>query len=558
MKKIISTSLFGCMTLLGCIMFGCSQNPETNNTTHTTQVASADSLFAVLVARVQTLSKAGSYEEACGVTFTDLRDAFNDIVSQDEANQKANIGYMVSAVLSLNTDIVIRKMADSLDAYFHALDSSNSVSVIGPTLTKQGVMGLGKVIAVRTKDIVLAQTKKPSFPAFVTMSYIQSAMETELLPVLDKVIAAATRLENRQETSVQVIATDNGSTDTAVIDKGEIYLVDAYLHLLRGYCNWMCAYHYDLYAPGTTNYSWIDTLVNSNDNSYYAVYSLSNDTLVRCSKSGVSHSGLYLVQMIKYNLERQEYLTIRSANHAKIKENLVAAPLLIKAGITSIRNETGAQQYDLVKVSNILSMDKDMVNSAQDLIDKGVTPALANKFRSPESLMDFITEILNGPYALDETIDSTHVALTVNISSFLDHPVTDLRSLFPKYRWIDESQWASNGKESYRSVDPWTSRTFYANDNQDSVDIPSSKIDSVVSTPYGSTIYYLKLPYQAEITIDSSWSLDPLRLVDANSSDMNIDSLVKAKTFFPYFADYTFDGVFPDMTRQKWIDLIYQ
>jgi hypothetical protein len=553
MKKIISTSLFGIMVLLGC-----SQNPAINNTPHTTQIGSADSLFAVLVARVQTLSKASSYEEATGVTFNDLRDAFSDIVSQDDTNQKANIGYMVSAVLSLNTNVVIRKMADSLDAYFHALDSSNSVSVIGPTLSKQGIMGLGKVIAVRTKDIVLAQTKRPSFPAFVTMSYIQSAMETELLPVLDDVIAAATRLESRPQTSVQVVATDNGSTDSAVIDKGEIYLVDAYLHLLRGYCNWLCAYHYDLYAPGTTDYSWIDTLVNSNDNSNYSVYSLSTDTLVRCAKSGVGHSQLYLVQMIKYNLERKEYLTIRSANHAKVKENLVAAPLLIKAGITSIRNETGPQQYDLVKISNILSMDKDMINTTQDLIDKGVTPALANKFRSPESLMDFITEILNGPYAFDETIDSTHIALTVNISSFLDHPVTDLRTLLPKYRWIDESQWASGGKESYRYVDSWSSSTFYTYDSQDTVAIPPSQIDSVVPTTYGSTKYYLKQPYMAETTIDSTWSLDPLRLVDASNADMNIDSLVKAKTFFPYFADYTFDGVFPDMTRQKWIDLIYQ
>jgi hypothetical protein len=553
MKKIMTASLFGIMVLIGC-----SQNPATTDTTHTTQVGSADSLFNVLVARVQTLSKSASYEEAVGVVFDDLRDAFGDIISQQDSNQKANIGYMVSAILSLNTNAVIRKMADSLDAYFHALDSNNSVSVMGPTLYKQGVLGLGKVIGVRTKDIVLAQTKQPSFPAFVTMSYIQSAMESELLPVLDNVIAAAQRLENRTETRVRIIVTDNGSTDTAEIDKGEIYLVDAYLHLLRGYCNWLCAYHYDLYAPGTTNYSWIDTLVNSNGDSYYSVYSLSNDTLVRCSKSGVGSSQLYLVRMLKYNLERQDYLTIRASNHAKIKENLVAAPLLIKSAITSIRNETGAQKYDLVKISNILNIDQDMVNNPQDLIDKGITPALANKFRSPESLLDFITEILSGPVSFDETIDSAHVVLKVDISSFLDHPVTDLRTLLPRYRWVAESQWVSGGKESYRNVNLWSSSMFYTYDSNDSVAIPGSQIDSIVLDMYGDKKYYLKQPYVAQINMDSTWSLDPLRLVDANNTDMNIDSLVTAKTFFPYFDDYTFDGVFPDMSRQKWLDLIYQ
>jgi hypothetical protein len=557
MKKVISIPLIGILAMLGSIFAGCSQNPATTATPHTTQVGSTDSLFSVLVARVQTLSKAASYDDAVGVTFTDLRDAFNDIISQNDTSQKANVGYMVSAVLSLNTDPVVRKMADSLDSYFHAIDSANSVAVMGPTLNKEGVLGLGKVIAVRTKEMALAQTRNPSFPAFITMSYIQGAIESELLPVLDNVIAASTRLENRAETSVLVVVTDNGSADSAIIDKGEIFLLDAYLHLLRAYCNWLCAYNYDLYAPGTTDNSWIDSLANSTDNSYLTVFSLASDTLVQCHKSRVPGSQLYLVRMMKYNFERQGFLTIRSQNHAKIKQDLIAAPDLIKSGITSIRNETGPQQYDLVKISNILDMDKDMVNNTQDLINQGVTPALAEKFRSPESLMDFISQLLSGPYSFDETIDSAHIALTVNISAFLDHPVSDLRSLLPKYRWVDESQWAV-GSESYRYVDPWPSKTFGTYGSSDSVAIAGSAFDSVVRDSYGSAVYYLKQPYLVSASIDSSWTLDPLRLVDQNNADLNIDSLTKAKAFLPYFDDYTFDGVFPDMTRQKWLDLIYQ
>jgi hypothetical protein len=553
MNRMISASLFAILVFLGC-----TKNPASTVPPHTTQVSSADSLFTVLVARVQTLSKASSYDQVVGVTFNDLRDGFNDIISQDDTNQKANVGYIVSAILSLNTDPVIRRMADSLDAYFRALDSSNSVSVMGPTLNKEGVLGLGKVIGVRTKDIVLAQTKKPSFPAFVTMSYIQSAIESELLPVLDNVIAAAVRLENRSETSVLVVVTDNGSTDSAIINKGEIYLVDAYMHLLSAFGNWLCAYNYDLYAPGTTNNSWIDSLANSNGYTNPTVYSLSNDTLIQCSKDYVSSSDLYMVRMMQYNLQRQGFLTIRSANQGKIKADLLAAPALIKTGITSIRNETGSQQYDIVKISNILDMDKDMVNNAQNLINEGVSPALAAKFSSPESLMDFITQLLSGPYSFDETIDSAHIALTVNISAFFDHPVSDLRSLLPKYRWLDESQWVS-GEEDFRYVSTMPSNTVVTYQGNDTVVIPSSQIDSIVPNAFGNIVYYLKQPYKAAVTIDSTWSLNnPLRLMDGNNADMNVDSLTKAKSFFPYFTDYTFDGIFPDMTRQKWLDLIYQ
>jgi hypothetical protein len=37
-----------------------------------------------------------------------------------------------------------------------------------------------------------------------------------------------------------------------------------------------------------------------------------------------------------------------------------------------------------------------------------------------------------------------------------------------------------------------------------------------------------------------------------------LEALIDAETFFPYFDDYTFHGVFPGMTRQKWLSLIWQ
>jgi hypothetical protein len=53
----------------------------------------------------------------------------------------------------------------------------------------------------------------------------------------------------------------------------------------------------------------------------------------------------------------------------------------------------------------------------------------------------------------------------------------------------------------------------------------------------------------------------PIRLLDGAGSPIpwdSVDSLVNAKTFLPYFNDYTVGGLFPGMDRQKWIDLIYQ
>jgi hypothetical protein len=89
--------------------------------------------------------------------------------------------------------------------------------------------------------------------------------------------------------------------------------------------------------------------------------------------------------------------------------------------------------------------------------------------------------------------------------------------------------------------------------------IDPSIIDSIVHLTW-STYYYISQPIRHSVTIDSTYSIEPIRLVDDNGKQITydeIDDLIDNKSFFPYFKDYTINGLFPDMTRQKWLDLIY-
>jgi hypothetical protein len=555
MKKLFALTVCGSLLMAGCFL----NDPEAPPP-HSFGADDADSLFAELVTRVQSFSQAESYSDVVAKQFTDLRDGFDDIIQQDPANQKANVGYIVSSVLSLNTSTKIRTMADSLDAYFQALDTDENGAVLGKAFRKQGIIGLSKGLGAKTAALAMAQTKKPAFPTFITMSYIQSILESELLPVLDDVVEATQRLENCSETSIPVIIADEGEADTFEIDKGEIYVLDGFVHYLRAYSNWLCAYHFDLYAPNTTNYSWIDSLAHSGSSYGATSYRISGDSLYHCSMYGVDSVETMMLRTLKYNLGRTDFLTLRAKNHAQVKQNLQAVPTLLKTGIASIRAETDDQSDDIIKLDDILDLDEELVDIPAELIEEGVSTSLANKFQSPETLLDFVTELLSGPVAFDETIDSVHIQLTVNVSAFFDNPVQDLRTLLPKYRWVPETEWISGGTEDYRYVNgPYESSSFTVWDYENAtINIPATMIASASQTEYGDMEYTLKQPYNYTVNIDSSWSVDPLRLVDDSNKDLDIEALLDANSFFPYFNDYTFNGVFPGMTRQKWLSLFYQ
>lgn len=132
--------------------------------------------------------------------------------------------------------------------------------------------------------------------------------------------------------------------------------------------------------------------------------------------------------------------------------------------------------------------------------------------------------------------------------------------MLPKYRWVDEASWLSQGKETSRYVYSTASSNVFSlyQYSGDSVAVPLALIDSISHNQFGDKEYYFKQQYNYTMGLDSAVTLDPLRLIDDSGKDLNIDSLVTAKSFLPYFSDYTFDGVFPGMTRQKWLDMIYQ
>jgi hypothetical protein len=127
------------------------------------------------------------------------------------------------------------------------------------------------------------------------------------------------------------------------------------------------------------------------------------------------------------------------------------------------------------------------------------------------SIIDTVTKALSGPYLFKK--DS--VSVTLNVTAPFDHPIQDLKTKFPRYTWIDPSHW--------RTVSVLID--YYYNGTSD-----------VLDTVYDTTV------------------ANPFRFQNANGDTLSFNTITFDQMDFP---DYTFGGLFPNLTtKTAWDNFI--
>ena len=421
-----------------------------------------DSMFDVLISRVESLQNIDGPSELYGIDFSSLRRGFASAVVGQPAHSKANIGFIVSSILSLNGNVELQKMIDSLSQYVDDIDEYYSledpyestdpyslamkkktaapevktVSFLSKTYSSHGILSAGQILMGEAPKILLAQTSRPSFPSFLTASYIQDMIESAVVPRLNEVVAATQRLTDKSNMSLE-ITVDN---ETYEIDKGDIYILEAMTRAARAGFSMALIYDMDMVpAPGSANVHWMDDIMdymdNMNNSSGYSEmnYSLKGDTLVESYYYDYTSEMTDYVNFYQYNYKRAGFLSIRKAYHMAVYNDLKAIPPLVKSGLASIRNETDNQDNDIFPATDILDMSSEMADLSSEMIEDGFTASFAGKFSSPENLMDFISLILTEPYIFNEKIDGKSVTLKVDLSKFFTNPANALTDYWPKH-----------------------------------------------------------------------------------------------------------------------------
>jgi len=590
LKKLFFLFSFSIFTVF---IGSCVKDPSNEDLIPVISDAGVDSLFNVMVTKVELLEDIEDYDEFYALEFKDMSTAFNNYLNKNPGNIKANTGYIVSSILALNKSQSMKMLADSLDSYFSSFnDKSNdnlmkrsgcSIETYGNgflaskithktrtknfmrrSLDKNGLNGLSIALSARTPELISTQAVTPSYPKFITVSFLQNIAQNEIIPALDNVITAFQRLE-AIDTMKLIFNIDNKEVE---IDLGEIFIADAGIHLLRAQLLMYCTYDMDLFKSSSEqNYSWIDDIANFDfeDIKDTVRYTLLDDTLFINHIYNNEEFGNITSNLYKYNLQRPGFLTIKSNNHTKAYADYLAVPALIKSAIAYIKNEGDSQNNDLIPKLNLDSISGNMAEMPQKLIDQGFSVAFANNFKTPESFMDFITAVLSGPYTINETIDSFNVQITVNLSKFFTDPMQDLRTYMPKYKFREDGKMAERIMPSTPVSFTYRPGSLFTINNDSNIiniiSINPSFIDSIVESSPDKKIVYLNTPFKFESSKDTVIISIPYDLVNESNEVIpynTIQNLIKNKTFLPVFNDYTFNGIFPEMTRQKWLDLIYQ
>jgi hypothetical protein len=210
-----------------------------------------------------------------------------------------------------------------------------------------------------------------------------------------------------------------------------------------------------------------------------------------------------------------------------------------KSGITDIQAEKDDQIDDIIKVNDITSANDELANNGSFSV------------ASISDVLDTIAAVLAGPYTINYTNESvtynynyidaiytetsettrTDISIKLNVSAVFDNPIADLKTKFFKFTWKAASEWRDGEDSWYEYVGNGEGNYSY-----------NYETGEYWYNPAGDGSYVIKYNY------------DPISFTDANGTvltDAEMDTLK-----FPYFPDYTFGGLFPDMTRQGWIDLI--
>jgi hypothetical protein len=174
--------------------------PTDINASANTSDAGIDSMFNLLITRTRQLDELNSQGDLYAIDFTSLRKGFGAAINRSPNHIKANVGFIVSSVLSINGNKEIQKIIDSIDVYVNDMDAyysepdmlskkkalskakSLKTGFLAKTYASHGLLSAGQALVAETPKILMAQTSRPSFPRFLTLSYIQNTIESAVLP----------------------------------------------------------------------------------------------------------------------------------------------------------------------------------------------------------------------------------------------------------------------------------------------------------------------------------------------------------------------------------------
>jgi hypothetical protein len=293
-------------------------------------------------------------------------------------------------------------------------------------------------------------------------------------------------------------------------------------------------------ADGT--YDWIDEIshIQSIDCATYGIATATGgDTLsvywTYNYEQAISES--ILVAVAYHNLEnREDFLALRDGgNVLKLaQQDLLGMIGKLEASVDFIKNvRTGETEQNVLKLADLTGLESNLGDPEG--------PNFARDFETIDDALTWIHGFMSGPVEFTENLGpyGTPFTWTMDMSAMFDDPVEDWNDLLPYHRWnLPTGPWVAE-----ELSDAWEYENYgnYPLDYYVYIE-GACQSHTFYDIGYVKEYWYF---YYSNIT-------NPIELLDGPNGDV-IDLEVEK---VPYFPDYTLNGLFPGMSRSRWLELV--
>jgi hypothetical protein len=476
--------------------------------------------------------------------FQALRNGFQQALTQEANNHIANLGLAILALLELNYNDEIWQLVDDLRIWSQGGGPSPA-----PPDRHRTVIGRQFELMVEMPFSFYTRLAMGT-AGDISLARIQNTIKTVVIPALDRAVNHIEATEQHTDTEIRipVVVWGDFDTDTVKIDLGEIYVFSSALYALRSSFKSLIAYNLDLFGPDGT-YGWIDDLRGL-------------DTPPPCPEYMVDSGFLYLqwpayahpwisgpdaredsilLSVMHYNLRgTSQFLRLREGGiHLEgAHSDLLGVLSKLESSVDFIRNiRTGETEESVIKLADLTGLDSDISAG-------GDKPNFMAGWTSIEDVLDFTRDLYSGTVSFGETFGDTMPTLfewELNLRALYVPGISDWKDKLPYHAWdLPSGRWLVC-EDRFLRGGPWGGGSWngVVLENGSCVWKTIPNVNSVTETAM-----VCELPAGSYL-----WLTDPSGNPIVVGSDPGDER-------FPYFPDYTFGGLFPDMTRQRWVQLV--